>query len=103
MRAYGSVQLVGAHYFIGVPAPEDRGHNSLYVVQILLGLQRVVDSVVSSFVEFLVAELGIVAEMGAACRFYQAVRHQGASGNYSVHYAAINQLGYHQTLLGYGH
>jgi hypothetical protein len=103
MRSDGAVQLIGAHYFVGVPTAEGRRHHALHVVEVLLGLERVIDAVVSCLVEFLVAELGIVAKMRAAGRFDQAMGHQRASRNDGIHDTAIDQLGYDQTLLGHGH
>ena len=104
MRSDGAVQLVRTHHFVRIPAAEHRGHHALHIVQILFRFERVIDAVVSGFVEeFLVAELGIVPEMSAPSRFDQSMRHQRAGGNDGIHYATIDQLGNHQALLGHGH
>src|SRR5208282_131091 len=92
MRSDGAVQLVRAHHFIRIPAAKYGCHHTLHVVEVLLRFERVVDAVVSSLVEFLVAELGIMTEMRAPGRFDQAVRHQRSGGNDGVDNAAIDQL-----------
>ena len=103
MRSNRTVQLIRAHHFVRVPAAKHGSHHAFHVVEILLGLERVIHAVVPGLVEFLVAELGIVPEMSAPGRFDQPMRHQRPSGDDGVHNAAIDQLGYHQSLLGHGH
>src|SRR5882672_12709704 len=56
VRADRPVELVGAHHFAGIPTREYRLHHALHVVEVLLGLERVVDAVVSRLIEFFVAE-----------------------------------------------
>ena len=75
-------------------------HHALHVIEILLGLERVVDAVIASFVKFFVAQVGIVAEMRAPGRFDQSMRHQSAGRDNGIHDAAIDQLGDDQALLG---
>ena len=53
-------------------------HDLFDVVEILLGLERVVDPVVALLVEFFIRNLRIGAEVRAPGRLYQAVRHESA-------------------------
>ena len=69
MRSDGAVQFVGAHHFFAVPPTEHGVHHAFDVVEVLLGLKRVVDAVVAGFVKFFVAEFRVVAEVGAAGGF----------------------------------
>ena len=78
-------------------------HHPLHVIEILFGLQRIVDAVVSRLIQLLVAELRIVPEMRAASRFHQPMSHERAGRHDRIHNAAIDQLRNHQALLGHGH
>src|SRR5579859_3091148 len=69
-------RLVRAHDIVVVPSLQHGRHVFLDVVKILLGLQRVVDAVITLLVEFLVGNIGIRAEMRSSGRLDQSVGHE---------------------------
>ena len=72
------VQLVRAQTSSCVPGFEHGGHDFFNVVEILLGLERVVDAVVALLVEFLTSTLRIGAKVGLPGGFDQPVTHERA-------------------------
>ena len=94
---------MGTHHFLRVPARKHRAHNAFHVVEVLLGLERVVDAVVSRLVKFFIAQFRIMPEVGAPGSLDQAMRHQRTRRDDRVHDSPIDQLRDDQTLLGNGH
>src|SRR6185369_13544927 len=101
--AHGTVELVRAEYFVGVPCLQNLENYFFDVIQVLLRFERVVDSVVPCFVEFFVAQSRVVAKMRAARGFDQAVRHQRSRRYDRFYDTPINKVGNDQTLLGDRH
>ena len=81
IRSDSVVQLVGAHDFVVVPGFENGRHDFFDVIEILLGLERVVDAVIARSIEFLVGNLRIGAEMRPAGGLHQTMGHQSARGD----------------------
>jgi hypothetical protein len=80
--ANAMVEFPTADDFFGVPFFEDGVDNFLDVVEIGFGFERIVDAVVAGAEEFVVVHFGgIVAEVGEASGFDEAVSHEGAGGD----------------------
>ena len=86
------VELVGAHHLRVVPVAENLRHHPFHVVEVLLGLKRVVNAVISLLVEFGVRNIWIVLIMRATGGLDKAVRHERASGNDGVHDSVFDQV-----------
>src|ERR1700722_15529249 len=97
------VEFVRAKYFAGVPTLQYLKHHFLYVVQIPLRLQGVVDAVVTLLVEFDVRNFRVVTKMGAPGGFHQPMRHEGAGRDNCIDNATIAQLCDDKALLRHGH
>lgn len=101
--ADGAGELVGTHNLAGIPGFEDLGDDAFDKIEIGLGLQSVVDAVVTGLVELYVVHLFIPHKMGFSGGFDEAVSHEGSGRDNSLDDSGVDEIGNYKPLLGYGH
>jgi len=88
-----AMKLTTSDYFFRIPSFENGVDYFLDVIEIGFGFKRIVDAVVAGEEEFVVAHFGgIVAEVGEAGGFDEAVSHERAGGNDGFDDAGFDQV-----------
>ena len=103
MRSDGMIQLVRTQHFAVIPTFQNLGHHFFYVVEVLLGLERVVHAVVALLIKLSVGDVRVVAEVSSPGCFDQAVRHERARRDNRIHDSPVDQVCDDETLFGDGH
>ena len=70
------IQFIRAQHIRLVPIAKNFRHHVLHIVEILLGLQRVINAVVALLIQFSVGDVRVVAEMRPASGFNETMGHE---------------------------
>jgi len=93
-----AMQLPTADDFFGVPFFENGVDDFLDVIEIAFGLEGIVDAVVAGEEKFVVVHFGgIVAEVGEAGGFDEAVSHESAGGDNGFDNAGFDEIAENET------